>query len=57
MIDPVTEWFEIIQCSKKAVTIANLIENTWLVRYPCLVDIMYDQGGELPGYKFKNSLI
>ena len=35
MIDPVTGWFEVTQYrNKKAMTIANLIENTWKVRYP-----------------------
>ena len=35
MIDPVTRWFEVIQYSdKKAMMIMNLVETTWLVRYP-----------------------
>ena len=34
MIDPVTGWFEVAQYSdKKAMTIANLVETTWLARY------------------------
>ena len=34
MIEPVTRWFEVTQYSnKKAMTITNLVETTWLVRY------------------------
>ena len=58
MMYPVTGWFEVKQYSdKKATTTANLVETTWLVRYPWLVDITYDRGGELLGHKFKNILI
>ena len=46
MIDPVTRWFEVTQYSnKKAMTIAKLVETTWMVWYPCPLDITYDQGG------------
>ena len=32
IIDPITRWFEITQYNdKKAMTIANLVETTWLV--------------------------
>ena len=35
MIYPVTGWFEVTQYSnKKAMTIANLVETTWLDQYP-----------------------
>ena len=35
-IDPVTGCFEIIQYKdKRADTIANLVDKTWLCRYPC----------------------
>ena len=58
MIDPVTGWFEVTQYrNKKATTIKNLVETTWLVRYPWPVDIMYDRVGEFLGHKFKNILI
>ena len=58
MIDPDTGWFEVTQYrDKKAMTIANFVETTWLVRYPWLVDITYNRGGELHGHKFKNILI
>ena len=57
-IDPVTGWFELAQYSnKKAMTIANFVETTGLVRYPWPVDIMYNQGGEFLGHEFKNSLM
>ena len=38
-------------------TISNLVETTWLVRYPWPVEITYDQGGGFLSYKFKNSFI
>ena len=58
MIDPLKGWFEVTQCrDNRSKTIANLAETTWLVRYPWLVEITYDQGGELLVHKFKNSLI
>ena len=58
MIDPVTGWFEVTQYrDKKSMTIANLVETTWLVRYPWPVEITYYQGGKFLGQKFKNSLI
>ena len=58
MIEPVTGWFEVTQYSnKKATTITNLAETTWLVRYPWPVEITYDRGEEFLGHKFKNRLI
>ena len=58
MIEPVTRWFEVTQYSdKKLMTIAKLVETTWLVWYPCPVEITYYQGGGLLGNEFKNSLI
>ena len=43
MIELVTGWFEIMQYNdKKTMTFANLVENTWLVQYPCPVEITYD---------------
>ena len=44
MIDPVTEWFEATQYTdKRAMSIANLVENTGISRYPRPMDITYDQ--------------
>ena len=45
MIDPVTEWFEITQYNdKRAISIANLVKNTWMYRYPRPIEITYAQG-------------
>ena len=45
MIDPVTGQFEIAQYDdKRAVSIANLFETTWMSRYPIQTEITYDQG-------------
>ena len=42
---------------KKEMTILKLVETTWLVWYTWPLEIIYDQGGELIGHEFKNSLI
>ena len=35
MIDPATSWFKMRECpDKEAIIIANLVEQTWLTRYP-----------------------
>ena len=58
MIDPVTRWFEVTKYSdKKDMTTVNLVETTWLVRYPWPVEITYDQRGEFLGHEFKKILI
>ena len=45
MIDLVTGWFEVVLYDdKRAITIKNLVEITWMYRYPILIEIMYDQG-------------
>ena len=47
MIDPATGWFEIVQIpNKKAEEISNLIETTWLTRYPWPTEIVMDRGRE-----------
>ena len=38
-------------------TISNLVETTWLIRYPWTVEITYDREGELLGNNLKNILI
>ena len=54
MIDPATGWFEIVEYSnKRAITIANLVEQVWLSRYPWPQVINYDQGSEFIGHEFK----
>ena len=45
MIYPVTGWFVITQYEDKgAISVANLVENMWLCRYPIPIEITYDQG-------------
>ena len=47
MIDPATSWFEIVEVpDKQADTIANLLELTWLSRYPWPTEIVMDRGRE-----------
>ena len=58
MIDPVTGWFEITPYNdKNEMPIVNLVEITWLVRYPWPEEIMYDRGGKFLGNDLKNILI
>ena len=58
MINPVTNWFKISEYdNKKASTIADLVEQMWLARYPPPSIITYDKGKEFLGHAFKNSLI
>ena len=50
MIDPATGWFEMRECpDKEAITIANLVEQTWLTRYPWPNMITFDKGKEFMG--------
>jgi transposase InsO family protein len=47
MIDPVTGWFEIAEIpAKRADVIINVLEQTWLVRYPRPAEIIMDRGKE-----------
>ena len=58
MIDPATGWFEIVWYNdKQAATIANLVAQTWLCRYPGPTIITYDWLNEFLGHAFKNDLI
>ena len=44
MIDPATGWFEMHElCKKQAITVANIVEQTWLSRYPWPTQIVFDQ--------------
>ena len=44
MINPVTGWSRITKYDDKlAITISNLVENTWLTRYLHPTEITYDQ--------------
>ena len=38
-------------------TSPNLVETTWLARYPWPLETTYDRGGELLSREFKNALI
>src|SRR5210317_352670 len=50
MIDPATGWFEMVPTKKKdAGTIANIVEQTWLTRYPLPQELIYDRGTEFLG--------
>ena len=58
MIDPATGWFEICQYKGKfAITIANIVEQEWLCRYPWPTQITHDRGGEFIGHVFKDMII
>ena len=58
MIDPVTGWFEIAQYeNKRAISITNLVDTTWMSIYPRLIEINYDQGKEFICHEFRKSLI
>ena len=46
MIDPTTRWFEIKEIpSKDTAVIANLVELTWLTRYPWPIQITFNTRG------------
>ena len=50
MIDPATGWFEMAPTFKKdAGTIANIVESTWMTRYPLPQELIYDRGTEFLG--------
>ena len=50
MINPVPGWFELVRYDYKIeITIANLVETTWLYRYPRPIKITYEQGKKLIG--------
>ena len=57
MIDPATGWFEIKQYDdKRAISIAEIVEQTWLLRYPWPSIITYDQGSEFIGHEFRTTV-
>ena len=57
IINPITVWFEVVQYDDKiAITIAKLVETTWLSRYSRPIEIADDQGKEFIGHKFRKSL-
>jgi transposase InsO family protein len=47
MIDPATGWLEVKEVkNKEAFTVATIVEQTWLTRYPWPSVIIYDKGTE-----------
>ena len=47
MIDPSTGWFEIAEIpNKRADVVANILEQTWLSRYPWPRHVIHDRGTE-----------
>ena len=58
MIDPTTGWSEILRYNnKQADKITNLVDQTWLYRYPSSTIITYNWGNEFLDHAFKNDLI
>ena len=57
MIDPATSWFEVHQYDdKRSITVANIVEQEWLTRYPWPTQITYDRGGEFIGHDFQDMI-
>ena len=59
MIDPATGWFEIKQYDdkKKSITVANIVEQEWLTRYPRPSLITLDRGSEFIGQDFRDMCV
>jgi hypothetical protein len=50
MIDPATSWFEIKEVqNREAHTVASVVEQTWLTRYPWPSIVVFDKGTEFMG--------
>ena len=50
MIDPATGWFGMQEiCNTEALTVANLVKQTWFTRYPWPNQIIFDRGKEFMG--------
>ena len=57
MIDPATGWFEIHEISDmKSITVANVVEQEWLSRYPRPSQVIYDRGSEFIGHEFQRMI-
>ena len=53
MINPATDWFKIKQYDdKKSITVAIIVEQEWLARYPRPYLITLDQGSQFIGKDF-----
>ena len=58
MIDPVTGWFEIKQYDdKESITVANIVEQEWLARYPRPYLTTLDWGIEFIGQDFRDMCV
>ena len=58
MIDPVTGWFEIKQYDdKKSITVANIVKQEWLARYPRPYLTTLDRGSEFIGQDYHDMCI
>ena len=58
MIDPVTGWFKIKQYDdKKSITVANIVEQEWLARYPRPYLITLDRGSKFIGQDFRDMCV
>jgi len=50
MIDPATGWFEMKEITNKtAINVANIVDQTWFMRYPWPTQIIFDRGNEFMG--------
>ena len=57
MIDPATGWFEIQEYDdKKSISIANIVEQSWLARYPWPTKVIFDRGSEFTGHHFQDMI-
>eukprot|EP00957_Ditylum_brightwellii_P163375 12439110-Ditylum_brightwellii.AAC.1 len=44
MIDPATGWFDITEIkTKRADTVSNVVETTWITRYPYPTQVVLDR--------------
>ena len=58
MIDPASGWFEIHQYDdKRAITVANIVEQEWFSRYSWPTQVSFDRGSEFIKSAFKQMLI
>ena len=47
MINPATRWFEMCEIkAKSADTVANVLEQAWLMSYPWPTRMIFDRGSE-----------
>ena len=57
MIDPATGWFEIHEYEdKRSISVAEIVEQQWLMRYPWTTQITFDRGSEFIGQEFQHMI-